>query len=216
MIAEAQIIERLLDHTVTQKRTYYGVSWDAYLRLLDELGDGSRLRLTYNRGVLEVMSPKPKHEKLARLIDLVVAHFALAKNQNVVNCGSMTMRASNVERGGEPDSCYYVQRESQVRGLKDIDFAVHPPPDIVLEIDITSPSLDKLGLYAALGVPELWRHDGTRLEFHRLTPTGYIAITHSIAFPILSTEMLMEFLHTGQTEGTTAMLRSVQSTLASS
>lgn len=130
------------------------------------------------------------------------------------NCGSMTMHAVAVKRGGEPDSNYYIQSDPLVRGVKNIDLAIHPPPDVVLEIDITSPSLDKLGLYAALDVPELWRHDGTRLEFHKLTPTGYVAIKHSIAFPDLSAETLMEFLHTGQTEGTTAMLRGIQIKLA--
>lgn len=185
MIAEAQIIERLFDHTVTQRRTYYGVTWDAYLQLLDELGNGSRLRLTYAEGVLEVVSPLSEHEELSRLVDLIVAHLALANNQNVKNCGSMTMRSVAVKRGGEPDSNYYIQSEPLVRGVRNIDLAIHPQLDIVLEIDITSPSLSKLALYAALGVPELWRHDGTRLEFHKLTPNGYAVIPYSIAFPEL-------------------------------
>lgn len=216
MIAEEQIIERLFDHTVTQRRTYYGVTWDAYSRLLDELGDGSRLRLTYAEGVLEVMSPLSEHEELSRLIDAAITFLVFVSNRTMKNCGAMTMRAVAVKRGGEPDSNYYIQSEPLVRGVKNIDLAIHPPPDIVLEIDITSPSLSKLPLYAALGVPELWRHDGTHLVFHKLTPTGYVAIEHSIAFPTLSAETLVKFLHTGQTEGTSAMLRSVQSTFASS
>ncbi len=216
MIAEAQVIERLLDHTVTQKRIYYGVSWETYLRLLDELGDGSHLRLTYNRGVMEVMSPKARHERLARTVDIVVMQFALAADKDFLNCGALTMHSVASKRGGEPDSCYYIQSEPLVRAVDDIDLAIHPPPDIVLEIDITSPSLNKFGLYAAVRVPEVWRYDGTRINFHQLTPSGYASITHSLSFPTLSAETLTQLLHTGQTEGTTAMLHAVRAALASS
>lgn len=216
MIAEAQVIERLLDHTIAQKRIYYGVPWETYLRLLDELGEGSHLRVTYVEGVIEVMSPKSKHERLSRLIDTVVMQYALAAGLDFLNCGSLTMRIAVAARGGEPDSSYYILSEPLVRGVDDIDLAIHPPPDIVLEIDITNPSLDKFGLYVALGVPEVWRYDGTRIIFHQLTPDGYAPITHSVSFPNLSSELLTRFLHTGQTDGTNAMLQSVQAALAAS
>lgn len=120
------------------------------------------------------------------------------------------MHSAEAARGGEPDSCYYIQSESFVRAVDDIDLAIHPPPDIVLKIDINNPSLDKLGLYAALKVPEVWRYDDTRMSFYQLTANGYASITHSIALPTLSAEILMRFLHTGQTEGTNAMLREIQ------
>lgn len=207
MLAELDILDRLSAAATAEKRIYYGVAWDDYLRLLDELGDGAHLRVTFDRGVLEIMSPKSEHEELARLIDLVLAYIAFEQNQNVKNCGSMTMHTVAVERGGEADSSYYVATESQVRGVKNIDLTVHPPPDIVLEIDITSPSLDKFPLYTALRVPEVWRYDGERMQFYLFVEGKYQPSTHSLSFPHLSSAMLERYLSIGCREGSSAMLR---------
>src|SRR3712207_128383 len=113
MLAELNILHRLAVEATVEKRIYYGVTWSSYMRLLEELGDDAHLRLTYDRGVLEVMSPNSLHEQYARLVDMVIALLAFELGQNVSNCGSMTMHAVAVERGGEPDSCYYVATEPQ-------------------------------------------------------------------------------------------------------
>ena len=214
MLAELDILDRLAVEAAVEKRIYYGVAWSSYVWLLEELGDGTHLRVTFDCGVLEIMSPKSEHEEVARLIDLVLAHMALEQNRNVKNCGSMTMHTVAVERGGEPDSCYYVATEPQVRGVKKIDLQIHPPPDIVLEIDITSPSLSKFPLYTALRVPEVWRYDGARIQFLSLVKDEYQLATHSHSFPHLSSAMLERYLLIGCTQGSSAMLRAVKAEIA--
>lgn len=210
MLTELNILDRLAVEATVERRIYYGVAWSSYVRLLEELGDETHLRLTFDQGVLEVMSPNSLHEQSARLIDMVVGLLAFELGQNVSNCGSMTMRAEEVERGGEPDSCFYLATEPQVRGVKNIDLQVHPPPDIVLEIDITSPSLNKFPLYAALGVPEVWRYNGTRMQFYSLIENEYQPVTHSLSFPHLSSAMIERYLSIGCAEGSSAMLRIVR------
>lgn len=210
MVAESHVFNRLTAVATAEKHIYYGVSWDTYLQLLDELGDDSGVRMTFNRGVLEIMSPKRLHEQITRLVDMVVTLLAFESEVNVDNCGAMTLRVASEERGGEPDSCFYVANEAAVRGVDEIDLQVHPPPDIVLEVDITSPSLDKFGLYLAARVPEVWRFDGTRMSFHTLTGDHYENASHSLCFPHLTATMLERYLTIGREQGSTAMLQTVK------
>ena len=121
---------------------------------------------------------------------------------------------AGIASGGEPDSCFYLAHEADVRGLSDIDLTLHPPPDLVVEVDITSPSLDKFELYAAAGVPEIWRHDEGRITFYRLSHNQYERITHSLCFPLLTSRILETYLHLGRTQGSTAMLRRLKDDLA--
>ena len=136
MLVEAHVLDRLKASATAEKHIYYGVSWDTYLQLLEELGDDGNARLTFNRGVLEIMSPKRLHEQVTRLVDMVVTLLAFELGLNVDNCGAMTLRVEAAQRGGEPDSCFYVANEAAVRGVENIDLQIHPPPDIVLEVDI--------------------------------------------------------------------------------
>src|ERR1051325_7637324 len=147
MLVESHILDRLTATATAEKHIYYGVSWDAYLQLLEDLGEESSVRLTFYHGVLEIMSPKRLHEQITRLIDMVVTLLAFELGLNVDNCGTMTLRVESAQRGGEPDSCFYIANEARVRGVDEINLQVHPPPDIALEVDITSPSLEKFGLY---------------------------------------------------------------------
>lgn len=216
MPVEANILERLaVAATVAARHVYYGVSWDVYLKLLDDLGDDrpGGIRLTYIDGVLEVVSPKRLHEQLTRLVDMIVTFVAFESGVNLDNSGSMTMRLDSQEKGGEPDSCYYLANEPIVRGLAEIDLQVHPPPDIALEVDITSPSLDKMKLYRAASVPEVWRYDGAQMQFFVLEDGLYQASTYSRSFPNLSSERLSAYLTIGRERGAKAMLRGVKADL---
>lgn len=210
MLTEERILNRLTSSATAEKHIYYGIPWKTYLQLLDELGDNSSVRLTYSQGVLEGRVTKRRHEQLTRLVDMVVTLLAFELGMNVDNCGAMTMRVDSIESGGEPDSCFYITHESEVRGVEDIDLQIHPPPDIVLEVDITSPSLDKFELYAAAGVPEVWRHDGDEIKFYALIEGQYQITTNSRCFPHLSSEMLEHYIDTGRDEGSTAMLQMVR------
>jgi Uma2 family endonuclease len=211
MLVESHILDRLTANATAEKHIYYGVSWDAYLQLLEDLGDDSKVRLTFNHGVLEIMSPKRLHEQITRLIDMVVTLLAFELGLNVDNCGAMTLRVAAAERGGEPDSCFYIANEAVVRGVDEINLQAHPPPDIVLEVDITHPSLDKFGLYLAARIPEVWRYDGEHLSFHALTGEQYESASSSLCFPHLTGAMLERYLKIGREQGSTAMLQAVKS-----
>ncbi|HEV2914209.1 MAG TPA: Uma2 family endonuclease [Pyrinomonadaceae bacterium] len=210
MLVESHVLDHLTAHATAEKHIYYGVSWDIYLQLLKDLGDNRSVRLNFNRGVLEIMSPKRLHEQVTRLVDMVVTLLAFELGLNVDNCGAMTLRVKSAQRGGEPDSCFYIANEAAVRGVDDIDLQVHPPPDIVLEVDITSPSLDKFGLYLAARIPEVWRYDGTHVSFHALTGDEYEKAPHSLCFPNLTAAMLERYLTIGREQGSAAMLQTVK------
>ncbi|OLE52946.1 MAG: hypothetical protein AUG51_15535 [Acidobacteria bacterium 13_1_20CM_3_53_8] len=194
-----------------EKHIYYGVSWEIYAQLLEELGDEGNVRLTFDHGVLEIMSPKRLHEQITRLVDMIVTLLAFEMGLNVDNCGAMTLRVESEQRGGEPDSCFYIANEARVRGVEEIDLQVHPPPDMILEVDITSPSLDKFGLYLAARVPEVWRYDGAHMSFHALTGERYEDASNSLCFPHLTAAMLESYLAIGREQGSTAMLQTVKS-----
>lgn len=210
MLVESHLLNRLTESATAEKHYYYGVSWDTYLQLSEDLSDDKSVRLTFNRGVLEIMSPKRLHEQLTRLVDMVVTFLAFELGMNVDNCGAMTLRVESAQRGGEPDSCFYIANEALVRGVDEIDMQVHPPPDIVLEVDITSPSLDKFGLCFAARIPEVWRYDGTHMSFYTLAAEQYESAAHSLCFPHLTAVLLERYLSIGRKQGSAAMLQTVK------
>jgi len=161
------------------------VSWQTFEQLLKELGDNRATRLAYNEGLLEIMTPLGPHENNNRFIESLIGVIADELNLNLKKFGSLTMKREKKLKGAEPDSCYYLQNELLVRSKQEIDLDNDPPPDLVLEIDITSGSLDKKPIYAAIGVPELWRYDGNRLEVFVLEPLkrNYLSVSQSPTFP---------------------------------
>lgn len=187
-----------------------GVSWRTYEALLADHEDRSAPRFAYDHGELEIMSPSPEHEKfnrdLALLVDVVAEEFEI----DVYALGSTTFRREDLDRGFEPDSCFYIENEERVRGKDRIDLDVDPPPDLVIEIDITSPSLDKHPIYARLGVPEVWRHDGKRLAILRLDGTDYAEVAESKVLPPLTEDVLSGFVERGKSMRRTAWLKEVR------
>lgn len=132
------------------------VSWVTFNHLLDELGNKRNQRLTYYDHVLEIMSPLGLHENNNRFIDDLIRAIADELGLNLKKFGSLTLKSNKFQQAVEPDSCYYLQNEPKVRNKQQIDLTIDPPPDLVLEIDITSGSLHKLPIYANLGIPEIW------------------------------------------------------------
>jgi Uma2 family endonuclease len=170
------------------------VSWGTYEALLRERGDEGP-RMAYDRGTLEIMSPTFKHENLKKMTGSLVETFSVELDIDIRRSGSTTFKSQLKERGLEPDESYYIQNERLVREKDDIDLEVDPPPDLSIEIDLHRSNLDKLGLYAGLGIPEVWSHDGERLVVHLLQPSGTFAISdRSAAFPQLPIEELNRFL----------------------
>jgi Uma2 family endonuclease len=133
-----------------------GISWETYERLLNEHGESGGTHFTYDRGRLEIMVLSAAHKALKHALEVLVEIFAEELNIDVRGFGSTTFRRADLHRGFEPDACFYIRQEPHVRGKREIRLPVDPPPDLIIEIDISSPSLDKLPLFATLGVPEVW------------------------------------------------------------
>lgn len=171
-----------------------GVSWRTYESLLHDLGS-QRIFLTYDRGDLEIMPPLPTHERWTSILRWLVEALSDELGIAVKTYGSTTFRREDLDRGLEPDTCYYVQHAPQMIGREDVDLVQDPPPDLAIEVDITRRSIAREPIYAALGVPELWRFDQRRLYFLLLSPTGeYQEAEQSTSFPFLHPVAVSDFL----------------------
>ena len=180
------------------------VGWDEYEHLLSEMESHPAHRLTYDRGRLVIMSPKREHETYKVLIGRLVYAISEELGVEVEATGSTTLKRKKMARGVEPDESFYVQNVARVVGQHTAISATEPPPDVVVEIDTTNELLDKFDIYAALGVPEIWRYDGEKAHFYQLSETSYQEIQSSIAFPLLTAEDLTRFVEQSKTEGQTA------------
>ena len=199
-----------VESQLEQRVVLYDVSWETYERLLADHLDNSVPHFTYDRGVLAIVSPLHEHEKINRIISLLVDVLAEEMDLDVENLGSTTFKRVDLKRGFEPDTCFYVQNEERVRGKTELDLNVDPPPDLVIEIDITSPSLNRFPLFARFGVPEVWRYDGERIRILVLEGDGYAERTASLALPFLTGDIVTRFAREGTTLGRRAWMRNVR------
>jgi Uma2 family endonuclease len=183
------------------------VSWEEYERILVALDERPWLRVTYDQGKLEIMTLSPEHENPARIFTHLISVLAEATGVDFLCFGSTTLRLEKISGGLEPDDCYYIGDFSAVAGIKKMDLNLSPPPDLAVEIDISHESLRKFHIYAGLKVKELWRYDGSQIEFYRLTEDRYEAIETSDQFPFLPPRVLPDFITVGQTQGIIAMRR---------
>lgn len=186
------------------------VSWETYEHLLADHTDSSSPRFTYDRGALEIMSPSSEHEELNRAIARMVEIIIEEMDIDARNLGSTTFRREDLERGFEPDSCFYIQNAELIGGKTKIDLNTDPPPDLIIEIDITSESINKLPIYAQLGVPEVWRYDGKRLIMLALNGDAYIECEQSRAFPYLPASVISTFIEESKSLKRAAWLRSIR------
>jgi Uma2 family endonuclease len=124
--------------------------------------------------------------------------------------GSTTYKRKDLRKGFEPDACFYFKNEGRMRGKKRLNLAVDPPPDLVIEIDITRPSLNKLPLFADFGIPEVWRFDGQELEILHLRDGEYFKNTNSLALPLVTADVVSHFLHEGERTGRLAWTRKIR------
>ena len=175
--------------------------------MLKDLSDRPGLRVSYDRGKLEIMTPLPEHEEYARFIDLLVYVMAEELDLKLQSYGSATWKRRRLARGVEPDACYYVATADGVIGKREIDLESDPPPDIVVEIDVTNESLSKFSIYAALAVPEIWWYDGTRVQFYERAGDRYGEISESRFLAGLTPAILAGALEHNKTQGQTAALR---------
>lgn len=174
------------------------VSWDDYQNLLTQLPDNARFRLSYDQGRLEIMTLSPRHENIKTLFSHILLVLVEALDLKLISLGSTTFTMPEAVRGTEPDDCFYIRRAELIEGKETIDLAVDPGPDLVVEVDISHPSLDKFPIYAGLSVLEVWRHDGERVTFYQLNGNEYQIIPNSDLFPFLSAQTLTGFLQQGK------------------
>jgi Uma2 family endonuclease len=193
-----------------QRTVLHDISWETYEHLLADHRDSSSPRFAYDQGVLEIMVVSSRHERPNRLISLLVELVAEEMDLDLENLGSTTFRRKDLQRGFEPASCFYIQSEERIRGKVEIDSDVDPPPDLVIEVDITSPSLDRFPIYAHFGVPEVWRYDGERVVVYELRNSEYVEVANSLALPWFTSDILTRLVAQGLTMRRTSWARKVR------
>jgi Uma2 family endonuclease len=185
-----------------------GIDWPTYEAIGTALLNRANIRLTYDRGSLEIMTLSPEHERLRVLFGHLVQVLAEEANIPMAGFGSTTYKSDVLEKGLEPDQCYYHANYARVRGLRRIDLSRDPPPDLAVEIDVTRSSLNRMAIYERLGVPELWRFDGERLHVYRRNATGvYEPCAASSTFPAIPLGELVRFLRLGLDQDDTSVVR---------
>lgn len=172
----------------------HGVPWHTYSRMLRALADRPGVRLTYDRGSLELMTLSYEHENQGHLLGRLVIVLTEERGLPVTGGGSTTFRRRRRKRGLEPDECYWITNEALVRGKTKIDLRRDPPPDLTLEIDVTHSSLNRLGIYAALQFPEIWRLENQSLVCYLLDAGKYVVSATSRAIAGLVVADLTPFL----------------------
>jgi len=184
------------------------VSWQTYDRLLDLLGDRGDVRLTYDRGTLEMMSSLPEHETYSWTIGRLVVILSEELGLEIRGLKSTTWRSQVQAAGKEADECFYIQNEPRVRNKLNIDLSVDPPPDLAIEIDVTHSAIDKLGIYARLQVPEVWRWQAGKLTIYILENQAYRESDTSLAFATFPVKEIEPFVRFDPQQGENARMRS--------
>ena len=184
-----------------QKVFLENVSWQTYERLLAEREERRKPRFFYDQGVLEIVSPSTEHEAVSRTVALLVQLLTAELGIDLFSAGSTTFRREDLERGFEPDECFYFSENAgHARNVGDIDLSTDPPPDLVVEIDVTSPSLNKLPVYARLGISEVWRFSSGQAEILLLNANGDYEASSTLTsrvLPSLTGEALKTLVEDG-------------------
>jgi Uma2 family endonuclease len=176
-----------------QRVVIRGLSWQAYLKILDALPQSRGSRLTYDDGVLEITIPLEDHEFSGRLIERFILTLVELLGMRIKTMGSTTLNYPDLRKGAEPDNAYYIQSQPLVKG-RNVDFSQDPPPDLVVEVDITHTDIQKNQFYAKIGVPEFWRFNGKVWRIYQLQEGVYVESEISPTFPKIPKEWLYQFL----------------------
>ncbi len=186
------------------------VSWAEFEAILAELGNHRSTRIAYDEGFLEIMAPLPEHEYFKETIGDAIKDVAEELSVEFASYGSTTWRSRAKQAGIEPDNCFYFQNEALVRGKLEFDLDRDPPPDLALEVDLTSKSLDRFVIYAKLGVPEIWCYDSGVLTIYLLEGNSYGVSDQSRVFPTLDIRALPQLIASQRSAGRLALRRSVR------
>ncbi len=191
------------------------VRWETFVELAEQRR-GSVPRMTFDEGVLELMSPRRQHENIGCLIGRLVETYTEVLGIEVQSVASTTFKRKDLQKAFEADESYYIEHAELIRPKEEIDLTIDPPPDLVIEVEITSSAIRKLKLFAAMGVPEVWRHDGDRLQMVFLENGQYESISSSQALPGLTAAMIDAILEKRFESGETALVREFRQSLSTS
>lgn len=196
----------------SQRVILQNISWQTFETILAEMGDNRATRLAYDQGILEIMTPLMPHEHNNRLLEHLVFALAEELNLNLKSTGSVTCKRQDFLRGVEPDSSFYIQNEPMMRQKQNLDLTQDPPPDLVIEVDYTSSSVDRMPIYLALGVPEVWRYNEPVMLLYQLRENVYVECDVSPTFANLPlTTEIPRFIQQSLNIGEIAMIRSFRS-----
>ncbi|HEY6333782.1 MAG TPA: Uma2 family endonuclease [Blastocatellia bacterium] len=182
------------------------VSWDECQDVLEQAGEASHLRISFDSGALQVMTLSDEHESYASFLRGMITAIQLRLRTEIRSFGSMTLRNDKVRKGCEPDACFYIQNAHLIRNRLKLDLRTDPPPDIAVEVEIHHDSTNNMGIYAALGVLEIWRYNGRRLTMHLLEQGSYQESEKSLAPPFLTRDVISNTMARLSTAGETAAL----------
>ncbi len=182
------------------------VEWATFVELADQRR-GSVPRMIYDKGVLEMMSPKRQHENLGRLIGRMVEAYSEAQDIEIISVKSITVKRPDLKKAFEADESYYVDHAKQLLEKEALDFEIDPPPDLVIEVAITTSAIEKMQLFARMQIPEVWRHDGQSLQMFRLVEGSYVSIESSNQLPGLQATLMNRILASRLTTGETKLIK---------
>ena len=203
MIAEVLDLKEILSDVVPgETKVLYGVSWEDYLELCEAIVGEINYKISYNRGILKIMVQGFRHDNKSRFLNNLITMTCLALRMKMIPAGSMTLISKKVRKGADPDESYYIQNYGKASFKKELfDDETDTPPDLVIEVDETHKSDDKFEIYAAFGIKEFWLYDDELLRIFELSERGeYLLRANSIALPILTAQILTEFLNRSQKE----------------
>ena len=199
-------------HSSETRTVLENVRWDTFIELAEQRS-GSVPRMTYDEGVLELMSPLRQHENIGRLLGRLIETYTEVMEVEIQSVASTTFKRKDLKRAFEADESYYVQHAEQIRPKEEIDLTIDPPPDLVIEVEITSSAIRKMKLFASMGVPEVWRHNGEMLEMFALTDGEYQAIEASTSLPGLNSNLINLILARRFECGETMLIREFRKSL---
>ena len=185
----------------------HDISWETYEQLLEIFAERSTPRMTYYQGTLELMVPLPEHERYSWTLGRLIVALSEEIGIEIIGLKSSTWRSEPKKAGNEADECFYIQNEALMRGKLTIDLKNDPPPDLAVEMDLTSSSINKMAVYAELKVPEVWIWKKAKLIINILNDTGYVESETSLAFGSFPVKELAQFMHLDSEKGENARIR---------
>lgn len=189
-VEKADVVERVILH---------GISWETYERILAEYEDVSSPHFTYSDGDLEIMVMGFQHETLKMDLSELVTEIARVLEIDYKNSGSTTFRKKKKQKGFEGDSTFYFENVEVVRRKKEIDLSKgDPPPELVIEIDITHGSLPRFPIFAGIGIKEVWRFEEDEVKIYRLEGENYKEVSESVCLPNVKSEIVTDLLFAAQ------------------